>query len=216
MRIFKRNYSILAEATNFREEPRESVSDQAVPFFKSDVRSHKAPYINERKKYELIIAASGQVVYDYDLPSGDIRWSGRVEEILGYEAHEMGGIDEWTARIHPDDREEAIRLLEIAEKDRQTYDVDYRFLHKNGSYRWVHDRGFFVIEDDRALRRMIGMMQDIHDRKQSELLQNAVYQIAQAADLAGGLEALFQSVHQIIGTVMPASIKGESGFSAIT
>jgi PAS domain S-box-containing protein len=205
MRIFKRNYSILAEATNFREEPRESVSDQAVPFFKSDVRSHKAPYINERKKYELIIAASGQVVYDYDLPSGDIRWSGRVEEILGYEAHEMGGIDEWTARIHPDDREEAIRLLEIAEKDRQTYDVDYRFLHKNGSYRWVHDRGFFVIEDDRALRRMIGMMQDIHDRKQSELLQNAVYQIAQAADLAGGLEALFQSVHQIIGTVMPAS-----------
>jgi PAS domain S-box-containing protein/putative nucleotidyltransferase with HDIG domain len=204
MRIFGRNYTILAEAANFGAGVHDG-TDQAVPLIKAEVRGHKAPYINERKKYELIIAASGQVVYDYDLPTGDIRWSGRVEEILGYEAHEMGGIDEWTDRIHPDDREEALRLLEVAEKERQTYDADYRFRHKNGTYRWVHDRGFFLIEDDRNLRRMIGMIQDVHDRKQTELLQNAVYKIAQAADLSGGLDALFRSVHQIVGTVMPAS-----------
>ena len=52
---------------------------------------------------------------------------------------------------------------------------------------------------------MIGMMQDIHHRKQGELLQNAVYKIAQAADLSSGLEGLFRSVHSIVGTVMPAS-----------
>jgi PAS domain S-box-containing protein/putative nucleotidyltransferase with HDIG domain len=205
MRLFGRNYTFLAEAANFGAEPRESGGDSAVPIFKAESRSHKAPYINERKKYELIIAASGQVVYDCDLPTGDIKWSGRVQEILGYEPHEMGGVDEWTARIHPADREEALSLLETAEQERQTYDADYRLQHKNGNYRWVHDRGFFLIEDDRDLRRMIGMIQDIHDRKQSELLQNAVYQIAQAADLSGGLDDLFRSVHQIIGTVMPAS-----------
>jgi PAS domain S-box-containing protein/putative nucleotidyltransferase with HDIG domain len=164
----------------------------------------KAPYIDERKKYELIIAASGQVVYDYDIPSGDIKWSGNLEQILGYEPHEMGGIEQWADRIHPDDREEALRLLEIAERDRQTYDVDYRFRHKNGSYRWLHDRGSFLIDDDKDLRRMIGMMQDIHDRKQAEILQNAVYRIAQASDMAAGPVDLYRSVHAIIGTVMPA------------
>jgi len=92
----------------------------------------------------------------------------------------------------------------VAEKDRGTYDVDYRFRHKNGSYRWLHDRGFFLIEDDRNVRRMIGMMQDINDKKQAELLQNAVYRIAQAADKSAGLSDLFESVHNIIGTVMPA------------
>ena len=164
----------------------------------------KVPYINDRKKYDLIIAASGQVVYDYDLTTGDIIWSGSLEQVLGYEREEMGGIEDWAAMIHPEDRTEALRLLEVAEKDRGTYNVDYRFRHKNGSYRWLHDRGLFLIEDDRNVRRMIGMMQDIHDRKQAEILQNAVYRIAQAADTSAGLSDLFKSVHGIIGTVMPA------------
>ncbi len=205
MRIFGKNYTILADAAPPSADAWDGAIEPAVPIVKAEARTYKAPYINERKKYELIIAASGQVVYDYDLPTGEIKWSGRVEEVLGYEPQEMGGIDEWTARIHPDDREEAVRLLEAAERDRQTYDVDYRFLHKNGSYRWLHDRGFFLIEDEKDLRRMIGMMQDIHHRKQGELLQNAVYKIAQAADLSSGLDGLFRSVHSIVGTVMPAS-----------
>ena len=171
---------------------------------RTEPRHVKVPYINERKKYDLIIAASGQIVYDYDLTTGDIIWTGSLEQVLGYEREEMGGIEEWAEMIHPEDRTEALRLLEVAEKDRGTYDVDYRFRHKNGSYRWLHDRGFFLIEDDRNVRRMIGMMQDINDKKQAELLQNAVYRIAQAADKSAGLSDLFESVHNIIGTVMPA------------
>ena len=31
------------------------------------------------KKYELVIAASGQVVYDYDVATGEIEWSGSLE-----------------------------------------------------------------------------------------------------------------------------------------
>jgi len=201
MRIFGKSYTILAEAVSPSSEAWDGSPEPAV---KPEARGYKAPYINERKKFELIIAASGQVVYDYDLASGEIKWSGRVEEVLGYETPEMGGIEQWTARIHPDDRDETVRLLEAAERDRQVFDADYRFLHKNGTYRWVHDRGFFLIEDDRNLRRMIGMMQDIHNRKQGELLQNAVFKIAQAADLSPGLDSLFHSVHGIIGTVMPA------------
>jgi len=171
---------------------------------RTEPRHVKVPYINERKKYDLIIAASGQVVYDYDLTTGDIVWSGSLEQVLGYEREEMGGIDEWTEMIHLEDRAEALRLLDAAEKERGTYDVDYRFRCKNGSYRWLHDRGFFLIEDDRNVRRMIGMMQDIQVRKQAELLQSAVYRIAQAADTSAGLGDLFKSVHKIISTVMPA------------
>jgi len=171
---------------------------------RAEPRHVKVPYINERKKYDLIIAASGQIVYDYDLTTGDIVWSGSLEQVLGYEREEMGGLEEWAGMIHPEDRTEALRLLDVAEKERGTYDVDYRFRCKNGSYRWMHDRGFFLIEDDRNIRRMIGMMQDIHDRKQAELLQNAVYRIAQAADTSAGLGDLFKSVHKIIATVMPA------------
>ncbi len=157
-----------------------------------------------QKRYELIIAASGQVVYDYDLTTGQIIWSGSLEQVLGYSCQEMGGIEEWTGMIHPDDRDEAVRLLEAAERELSVYDVDYRFRHKKGGYRWLHDRGFFMADKDGRAQRMIGMMQDITDRHQAGLLQSAVYRIAQAADSSDSLEDLYRSVHQTVGTVMPA------------
>lgn len=169
-----------------------------------DRRHRRIPYISERKKYDILIAASDQAVYDYDLETGEINWSGSYERVLGYDAGAIGGFEEWAERIHPEDRDEVLRLLEAAEKNRDVFEVEYRFRHKNGGYRWIHDRGFFLIEDDRDLRRMIGMLSDIHDRKQAELLQSAVYKIAQAADTSAGLDDLYRSVHRIIGTAMPA------------
>ncbi len=156
------------------------------------------------KRFELIIEASGQVVYDYDMGTGRIAWSGSLDRVLGYSLQDMGGIDEWKGRIHPEDRAEAVRLLEDAEKAGRTYDVDYRFRHRLGGYRWIHDRGIFLTEEEGRSRRMIGMMQDITERKQAEVLQNAVYRIAGAADRSPSLEDLFRSVHAIIRTVMPA------------
>jgi len=156
------------------------------------------------KRFELVIAASGQVVYDYDVDTGRIDWSGSLEQVLGYDLKEMGGIEEWVERIHPEDRDEAVRLLDEAEKGRKPYDVDYRFRHSRGGFRWFHDRGSFLIDEKRKTRRMIGMMQDITARKQAELLENAVYRIAQAADSSRSLEELYRSVHEIVATVMPA------------
>jgi len=156
------------------------------------------------RRFELVISASGQVVYDYDLDTGHIDWNGGVGQVLGYSLEDMGGIGEWAERIHPEDRDEALRLLDDAEKAGAAYDVDYRFRHGVGGYRWIHDRGSFLVDREKGLRRMIGMMQDITERKQADLLQTAVYRIAEAADKSASLEELYGSVHRIIGTVMPA------------
>ncbi len=48
------------------------------------------------------------------------------------------------------------------------------------------------------------IVRDITERKRSDLLQNAVYQISQAADKSESLDDLFKSVHEIISSVMPA------------
>jgi PAS domain S-box-containing protein/putative nucleotidyltransferase with HDIG domain len=181
-----------------------SAASAPIPSPRTEAKYYKTPYINERKKYELIIAASGQVVYDYDMANGEIAWSGNLEQVMGYLPEDMGGIAEWAERIHPEDRDEALRLLDECERNREVYEIEYRFRLKSGNHHWFHDRGFFLIEDDRNLRRMIGMMNDVHERKQADLLQSAVYKIAQAADTSAGLDDLFKSVHAIVGTVMPA------------
>ena len=61
-------------------EKRPDAGMSAGATLRTEPRHVKVPYINERKKYDLIIAASGQVVYDYDLTiaisSGAAAWNG--------------------------------------------------------------------------------------------------------------------------------------------
>jgi PAS domain S-box-containing protein len=119
-------------------------------------------------RYELITASSGQVVYDYHIPSGKIVWSGNIYEVLGCNAGEMGDIVTWGDLIHPDDREKAFYELERAEKLLTKYDVTYRFRKKDGDYVFMHDRGFFLPGRHGKAERMLGTMQDISDKIRAE------------------------------------------------
>lgn len=125
--------------------------------------------IDWKNRYELIIAASGQLVYDYDVFTGTIVWGGDLQRILGMSEEQMdGGIRQWVSMIHPDDQAEALRLMEISQQSNSVYDVEYRFRHNDGSYRWMHDRGYYLESGTGKGTRLIGMMRDIGNRKLAE------------------------------------------------
>ena len=122
-----------------------------------------------RSRYELVVEASGQLAYEYDLCTGDMIWGSRVEQLLGYRQNEMrGGIAQWEEMIHPEDRDKVLRMLKIIRKHSTPFDAEYRFRYKDGSYRWVHDRGAIMTGGPAKGTRMIGLMQDVTGRKQAE------------------------------------------------
>ncbi len=122
-----------------------------------------------KNRYELLIAASGQLVYEYDVGTGNIMWGARLEQVLGYSPDEMrGGIAQWKEMIHPEDRDKVFRILNIVEKYLTPFDAQYRFRHKDGAYRWVHDRGNLTTIGSGKGMHMIGMMQDINARRQAD------------------------------------------------
>ena len=121
-----------------------------------------------KTRHELISTSAGLVIYDYDIPTGDILWSGNSMEVLGYQPEELGDIDRWIELIHPDDRPEAFRQLELAQINLEPYDVYYRFSTKGGDYVYLHDRGFFIAGTDGKASRMLGMMNDVTERIKSE------------------------------------------------
>ena len=139
-----------------------------------------APDITERKKaedqitlwknrYELVVAASGQLTYEYDAGTGNIMWGTIIEQVLGYSPDEMrGGIAQWKEMIHPEDRDKVLRMLKIMEKYLAPLDAQYRFRHKDGTYRRLHHRGNFMIGEPGKAIRMIGMIQDITAHQQAE------------------------------------------------
>ena len=128
-----------------------------------------------KNRYELLIAASGQLVHECDIGTGDMTWGDCLEQVLGYSPDEMqGGIVQWQEMIHPEDRERVLRMLKIAEENLAAFDAQYRFRHKDGAYRWLHDRGNFTVGGPGKPIRMIGMIQDItaHRRAEKELQES--------------------------------------------
>jgi PAS domain S-box-containing protein len=122
-----------------------------------------------KNRYELVIAASGQLVYEYDVVTGHIEWGTLLQQALGYSPEEMrGGIAQWEEMIHPEDRDKVIRMLNIVKKNLKPFDAQYRIRHRDGVYRWVHERGNFIINSKGKAVYMIGLMQDITSIRETE------------------------------------------------
>lgn len=120
-------------------------------------------------RYNLIVAASGQAVYEYIVPSGEITWGKSIVNVLGYPEEEMnGGFTQWQNLLHPDDKEKTIKTLTEAEKNCAFWDERYRMLHHNGNYVWIRDRGFFIPDESGRAYSQLGLMEDITSIKESE------------------------------------------------
>lgn len=119
-------------------------------------------------RYELVSKASGQIVYDYFIPSGKIIWSENVLKEVGYSQSEIETIEVWGELIHPDDRKEAFALLEKANAEKTEYDITYRFLTKQKGYVYMWDRGFFMTNNQNKAYRMLGVMLNVTNEKLAE------------------------------------------------
>lgn len=121
-----------------------------------------------KTRYELLTAATGDVVYDYDVTTGKIVWSGNIGNVLGFAPEEIDSIAHWMSLIHPDDRDRSVTELTSAEENLRTYEVMYRFCNKSGRYLSIQDRGFFMADESGKAVRMLGSMRDVSASIQSE------------------------------------------------
>ena len=117
-----------------------------------------------KTRHDLVSESAGLLIYDYDIVNGDIVWSGNAKQVVGFTSDEMGTIGLWEDLVHPEDRDQAFRLLEISKETLKPYDVFYRFRRNDGSYAHMHDRGLFVSDSKGEAVRMLGMMSDVSDR----------------------------------------------------
>ena len=147
-----------------------------------------------KERYELVVAASGQVAYDYHAATGDILWGSTMERVLGYSPDEYaGGFGQWLEWLCPDDKEETLKYLAEAEEACAYWDALYRLRHKDGHYVWIRDRGFFIPDEKGKAVRQLGMLEDITERKLAEeALQKERREIPRnRRDRPGGLLYLF-------------------------
>jgi PAS domain S-box-containing protein len=74
---------------------------------------------------------------------------------------------EWLEAIHPQDRQH-IETVFFEQSLAGTYDEEYRIIRPDGSLRWIRDRGFPIRDKSGEPYRVVGIAEDISDRKLAE------------------------------------------------
>ncbi|WP_221032980.1 PAS domain-containing protein [Actomonas aquatica] len=118
------------------------------------------------------VQGSRDGVWDWNAVTNEVYFSHRWKEMLGYEEADIGShVEEWSSRLHPDDVASVFADLN-AHLNGETpyYENEHRLRCKDGTYRWILDRGKVVswTEDGKALR-VVGTHTEIHHRKEAEL-----------------------------------------------
>ncbi len=125
--------------------------------------------------------------YTYDVANG--LWSGSqvLTEIFGLNNPDLARDEKtWTEIIHPEDRREVQRYLcDDVLKARQPFNRIYRIIRLNDrETRWVHRLGKLLLDEEGQVTRIVGVIQDITERKRAEERMNVQISALTAADNA--------------------------------
>lgn len=122
-----------------------------------------------KNRYEAVVRASGQLLYDWNPATDQVLFSGDIERCVGYSLAEMsGGGKRWEEIIHPDDvhRFRAERARAVALKG--PFNLEYRVRHRDGTIRYLQDNGYPLIDASGKVTSLVGFRVDVSARKCDE------------------------------------------------
>jgi diguanylate cyclase (GGDEF)-like protein/PAS domain S-box-containing protein len=123
------------------------------------------------ERWKFALEGAGDGVWDWDIPSGEILYSKRYKEMMGFRDEEAGHrVEDWETWIHPDSKAQVAAQMQTCLKGEvPSFSAEFRLRRNDGSWIWVLGRGKVVSRDERGNPlRMIGTQADITQRKQAE------------------------------------------------
>jgi diguanylate cyclase (GGDEF)-like protein/PAS domain S-box-containing protein len=142
----------------------------------------------EQRRWRFAVDGSDLGLWDWDLTTGSVFFSPRWKTMLGYAEADIGHqLSEWESRIHPDDKARAMADLERHLRGGSDFYVsEHRVRCKDGSYKWILDRGQVVERNEQGQAlRMIGTHTDLTTLKQRELAEITIAHLTRHDSLTG-------------------------------
>lgn len=74
----------------------------------------------------------------------------------------------WAEGVHPDDFDRCLKIYIENFSARQTFEMEYRLLRRDGVYRWIFDRGVPYFTDEGEFAGYIGSCIDVTERVEAQ------------------------------------------------
>ena len=133
----------------------------------------KSDLLLSNERYDLVVKATKDLVWDWDLVTGEIYRSGHnLSDVYGHSSNEfISTIKDWSAYIHPQDKEKIKTQLDyyILTPNEKVFNLEYRFRREDGTYVYINDKGYIIRDIAGNAIRIIGAAEDITERKKAEL-----------------------------------------------
>ena len=121
------------------------------------------------EKLRLAVDAANLTYWEWDRDTGILHWGRDPSQIIG--AREGGRTVPWAEfqrLVHADDRERYLAAVNAAWERPGPYAEEFRIVRSDGRVAWLSSHGRTLAGVDGRLVRMIGVTQDITERKRQE------------------------------------------------
>jgi PAS domain S-box-containing protein len=164
-------------------------------------------------RFRLLASAAKDCIWDWDIVTDNIWWNEGFETLFGFDRSKVEPCnDSWINRIHPEDRERALKsILTAVNTTVESWQEEYRFAHADGHWLDVLDRGYVIRDEQGKGIRMIGGMTDMTHIRQAERRSNSqlarmslLNEITRAIGNRHDLDSIYQVVTNSIEKELPA------------
>jgi PAS domain S-box-containing protein len=149
------------------------------------------------ERLRLATEAADIGMWFWDLAMDDLVWTTRCKTLFGLAPNAPMSYPRFLEILHPDDRDRTHQAVQTAIQQQQDYYIEYRCIWPDQSVHWIVARGRALYDDQGKPMRMMGMTQDITDRKQAEVeLKERTYELSQLNMLLVQANALINQRNQ--------------------
>ncbi|XGV96505.1 MAG: PAS domain S-box protein [Leptolyngbya sp. BL-A-14] len=135
----------------------------------NDLKQTEETLRQSEERWQLAISGSNDGIWDHNLQTNEQYLSPRCLEIVGYDLDEVNTFEKWLQHVHPSDaaRLQATYQAHIGQHVPH-YTCEYKMQCKDGTEKWLLERGQILWDEQGTPLRAVGSLTDISDRKRTE------------------------------------------------
>ncbi|MDR3575774.1 MAG: PAS domain S-box protein [Anaerolineaceae bacterium] len=142
--------------------------------------------------------------WSHDILTGQATWSNEMFQIYGRNPEEgVPSYLEFQKFVHPDDLPAVDQAFQNAINRGVDYELESRTLITGGSIKYIFTKAEVKRSNNGENTLIIGISQDITERKRAERLTEALYEISKATYSTANLNELFRIIHRVLFSIIP-------------